>query len=403
MDEERKSALQAAVAAATELDFDLYLVGGSVRDLILRRPSIDLDLVTKGPSAALAERIAQKTGGDVKVYGRFATTCVTVGRVRVDVARTRSETYARPGALPDVTPGPLTADLVRRDFTTNAMALGLTGSHKGSLVDPAGGLEDLENRALRVIHDGSFVDDATRILRGLRLASRLWFDIQPETQRLMREQAHYLRAISGSRLRTELNFLLADVRPWRSLEGASDLGVLEVLVRGLAWDEHRSDVARAMHDVKRQDLPWAMLALLASTLDEVGAAEMTQRFSLGSRESRIVRQSVQFASAVKAADRRATVDLALAVHGLEPAVTDALAPLLLEPTDAQRLAGLIAARPSLRGGDLIALGLPEGPAVGRILDELRRATLSGAVSSRSDELALARTLINELPSESLTS
>jgi hypothetical protein len=137
-----------------------------------------------------------------------------------------------------------------------------------------------------------------------------------------------------------------------------------------------------------------LLASLASTLDNEGAALFAERFSLGGRERRIVLQAVQAASSL-AEHEQATVELALRLSKLEPVVVSTLAELFLTTDEANRLARFLAARPELRGDDLIALGLLEGPAVGRLLDELRRAAMSGAVSSRSDELALARTLIKK--------
>jgi tRNA nucleotidyltransferase (CCA-adding enzyme) len=291
-------------------------------------------------------------------------------------------------------PSPLNADLVRRDFTINAMALQLAGASPGSLVDPTDGLVDLEANTIRVIHQGSFVDDATRILRGLRLASRLWFDVEPKTRRLMSSQAHHLDDISGSRLRTELTYLLTDARPWRSLQQAADLEVLGALVQGLTWDERRSSIARRVSGPSAEDRAWRLLASLASTLDNEGAALFAERFSLGGRERRIVLQAVQAASSL-AEREQATVELALRLSKLEPVVVSTLAELFLTTDEANRLARFLAARPELRGDDLIALGVLEGPAVGRLLDELRRAAMSGAVSSRSDELALARTLIKK--------
>jgi tRNA nucleotidyltransferase (CCA-adding enzyme) len=349
--------------------------------------------VTEGDSETLANRIAERTGGQVKIYGRFATTCVTLDRTRVDIARTRTETYRKPGALPDVEPGPLSADLARRDFTINAMALGLAGRHRGSLLDPEGGLADLETGLVRVIHDGSFVDDATRILRGLRFAARLWFEVEPGTRRLMSEQAEYLQSISGSRLRTELHFLLADRRPWQSLQEANDLGVLQALVPGLDWDPSRSGVARTFVHEAVGERSARMLALLASTLSEEAAEAMVQRFSLGLREGRLVRQGVAFRREVERAKFRATTRLALAVSAYEKPVLSALSPLLLAPDQSEGLSTMVEARPHLNGDDLIALGVPEGPEVGKILDRLRLAAMTGPVRSKRDELALARRLI----------
>ena len=135
----------AAEAAANRLGAQLYLVGGSVRDLLLDLPSIDLDLTTDGDHAAVARDTAEAVGATVKIYGRFGTTSVLAEDLRVDLARLRGETYARPGALPTVHVAELDADLWRRDITINAMAPGIAGPQAGLLFDPTGGLDDLED------------------------------------------------------------------------------------------------------------------------------------------------------------------------------------------------------------------------------------------------------------------
>src|SRR5512134_2481200 len=146
-----------------------YLVGGAVRDLLLGRTRTDLDLAVDGDVGAIARAL----GEDVTTHERFGTATVRVGDLVVDLARSRAESYERPGALPAVTSAPIAEDLARRDFTINAMAVPLTG--KAELIDPYGGLEDLRVGVLRVLHERSFVDDPTRALRAARYAARFHF------------------------------------------------------------------------------------------------------------------------------------------------------------------------------------------------------------------------------------
>ncbi|MEX2235997.1 MAG: hypothetical protein WEB00_00475 [Dehalococcoidia bacterium] len=388
------AALAAARAAATELGYELYLVGGTLRDVLLGRPAIDLDLVTEGPAAALAEVVAAKTGGQMKIYGRFATTSVTLDKTRVDIARARTESYAQPGALPDVHPAPLDADLARRDFTINAIAYGLTGTNAGELIDPTGGVPDLDGRLIRVIHRDSFVDDATRILRGLRFASRLDFEIEPQTAGMMRELAPYLRRISPARLRTELRFLLDDDNPWRSLEAADELGVLAALVPGLSWSEAQSRQARAGASLPPALRAERLLALLASSLAPGQASEFIARFGLGGRERRMAEQAAELGRLATA--ETAPAEIAGRLRRFEDSVVNAVIPLRLPEDVAKRVIRLRALRPQLNGRDLMELGLPEGPLVGEVLEQLRQAVTAGSVRSRDDELALARQWISEM-------
>src|SRR5215216_406156 len=159
----------------------VYLVGGAVRDLVLGRERADLDLVVEGDPAALGRRL----GGEIRTHERFSTATVHLNGGELDLATSRSESYARPGALPDVRPAPLADDLARRDFTINAMALPITGEPK--LIDPHCGLADLRRGTLRVLHERSFVDDPTRALRAARYAARYGFALEPETERLLRD------------------------------------------------------------------------------------------------------------------------------------------------------------------------------------------------------------------------
>ncbi|MFQ5925400.1 MAG: poly(A) polymerase, partial [Dehalococcoidia bacterium] len=150
----------------------LYLVGGAVRDLILGRPNLDFDLVVEGDAPRLARQLARSSGEKVVVHRQFGTAKFHRGDLSIDLVTARSETYARPGALPKVEPGEIGDDLFRRDFSINAMAIALSPPSFGELVDPYRGRIDLEHRLIRILHQRSFIDDATRILRALRYEQR---------------------------------------------------------------------------------------------------------------------------------------------------------------------------------------------------------------------------------------
>jgi len=152
-----------------------FLVGGAVRDLLLAGQTVDLDVAIEGDARATAREIAERLGGEVVEHERFGTATVKAGDLDVDLATTRRERYAEPGALPEVEPAGLSEDLGRRDFTINAMALGLSGDSLGVLEDPHEGREDLERGVIRVLHGRSFIDDPTRLLRALRYEARFDF------------------------------------------------------------------------------------------------------------------------------------------------------------------------------------------------------------------------------------
>src|ERR687885_762604 len=181
-----------------------YLVGGTVRDLLLRAaPRFDFDLAVLGDGEAYARALADRLDGRMTVHDRFGTATVHYdGGAHVDVATARTETYATPAALPDVAPAPtIEQDLARRDFTINAMAISLPD---GELVDPFAGAQHLREQLVRVLHERSFVDDPTRIFRAARYETRLRFRMDPKTETLALLAVPDVRRVSGARIREEL-------------------------------------------------------------------------------------------------------------------------------------------------------------------------------------------------------
>src|SRR5215207_1049622 len=213
----------------------VYLVGGAVRDLLLGRPRADVDLVVVGDAAALAERL----GGAAAEHERFGTVKVEVEGHEIDIATARSESYPTPGALPVVAPADdIEADLGRRDFTINAMAIPIDGEAR--LVDPHGGEGDLKEGVLRVLHPRSFEDDPTRAIRAARYAARLNFRLEPETEKLLR--ATDLSTVSADRRRAELERLAGEGSAPRGFELLAEWGLVELREGGL-------ELVRAVDDL----------------------------------------------------------------------------------------------------------------------------------------------------------
>ena len=204
-----------------------YLVGGAVRDMLRGADSVDIDIAVEGDAPAVARALAERLGGEAKEHERFGTATLRAGGVTADLATTRRERYERPGALPDVEPAPLADDLGRRDFTINAMAVGLSGDDLGELHDPHGGREDLDAGTVRILHVRSFVDDPTRLLRALRYEARLGMRMDADTERRAREAAagDALTTVSGPRIRDELMDLLHEVEAPSALERMRELGI----------------------------------------------------------------------------------------------------------------------------------------------------------------------------------
>jgi tRNA nucleotidyltransferase (CCA-adding enzyme) len=208
-----------------------------VRDLLLGVPNLDLDFVVEGDAIGLAKEFAEAVDGKLTVHPMFNTATVKLDKWKVDFAMARTEIYAKPGALPTVKPGTLKTDLFRRDFTINAMAVCLNHEHYGELIDLYGGLDDLKNKLIRVLHEKSFSDDATRIWRAIRYEQRLGFRIEPDTLKLMKRDRKMLKTVGGYRLRHELELVLSEKEPEQILVRADKLGVLKQLYPSLKADK----------------------------------------------------------------------------------------------------------------------------------------------------------------------
>jgi tRNA nucleotidyltransferase (CCA-adding enzyme) len=374
----------------------LYLVGGAVRDLLRGARSVDLDLVVEADAAATAREIAARLRGRAVEHQRFGTATVRTGELVVDIAMARRERYERPGALPEIEPAGLTEDLDRRDFTVNAMAIGLSGSDLGVLRDPCGGLDDLEAGLIRVLHGRSFVDDPTRLLRAVRYETRLGFELETDTERLAREAATAgaIATVSGARLRDELMDLLTEAEAPAAVGRLRELGI-----------------ARALHPSLRADPELVAGAALASA--ETGASPaLAELAALCSARPAEVEEFVH-TLALPAADRTAVLRaasrgpvLAETLHGgLRPSELHAL--LTPEPPEALALALALGAAggPVLRylsdlrgaaleitGEDLLSAGVPRSPAIGRALEETLRRKLDGELAGRDAELRTATEL-----------
>lgn len=221
---------------ASKNNQSLYMVGGIVRDLLLRQNNFDIDMVVEGDAIALAKEVTAKIGGKLTTHQMFNTAKLALNGWSIDIAMARTETYERPGALPLVKPGTIKTDLFRRDFTVNAMAVCLNSDCYGEVIDLYGGLADLKDRLIRILHEKSFIDDATRIWRAIRYEQRLGFKIEPETLKLLTREAAMMKTVGGYRLRRELELALKEKEPEKIMVRADELGVLKELHPALKAD-----------------------------------------------------------------------------------------------------------------------------------------------------------------------
>ena len=232
LQEEELSILKSIAAAGEALNTRVYLIGGFVRDKIMQRATKDMDVVCLGDGIALAHQVA-KQHGDVPVsfFKNFGTAQLYIGEVQIEFVGARKESYRSNSRKPDVVPGTLEDDQYRRDFTINAMAIGLNADDFGKCIDPFNGREDiLQKRLVTPLDpDTTFSDDPLRMMRAIRFASQLHFNIDPVTFEAIRRNAHRINIVSGERIADELNKILLSDKPSIGFHLLYDSGLLKII------------------------------------------------------------------------------------------------------------------------------------------------------------------------------
>ncbi len=401
LDGAMRSALSQAVALAEKRGLDLYLAGGAVRDLLLGSAHFDVDLVVEGDAIDLTVELGTRLDGRVTSHPRFGTATVKGEGHRLDFARARAERYLRPGALPAVSPASLAADLARRDVTINAMALRLTGHDAGELIDQHGGQADLRAGLVRVLHDRSFQDDATRILRAVRYAGRLGFRLEEGTERLLRRDLPYLNSIGGARLRHELERIAHEERAGTIVSLAAELAVFEALDPAICVSVRQ---IKAIEQIAIDESPARRDAIFFCLLGTGESKDQTEalilRLALTGRQAAAIRglEGLRRDEGRLGKDGLRASEIVAFLSGKAPDTIEALALLTDNPTVRDRLRRYLDewrfVHPRINGRDIEALGVAHGPDVGAAVAALRTARLDGIVTTREDEVAFVEKLLS---------
>lgn len=400
---------------ATSMGVTIFLVGGAVRDLLLGNETIDLDILVEGEGIPLAEAAGRQMGAHVVTHPKFHTGKVEFpdGRT-VDFATARTEFYQYPAALPTAEHSSVREDLYRRDFTINAMAMQLNGDEPGHLLDPFGGSRDLAEGTIRVLHNLSFVEDPTRILRAVRFEARFGFHLDDRTEGLARHaiEMELLDRVSGERLREEMLQLFAHPYPEIGLRRMDELGVLSALEptwhftgpapefgrleEALAWARAEPAVAAHLIAPAHQRLLVACIRL-----PHAGAVRLGHRLRLRQRELAlvvVVPGLPAILAALESPELR-TSELDALLRPLPMPLCLVLLALSEHTTVWTRVQDYLLSwrvlPPLVSGEDLKALGIRRGPAYGRIMRTVRVAHLDGLIHTRDEALDLARRLAEE--------
>lgn len=390
--------IQTAGKVAAAKGQRLFLVGGVVRDLLLQRPTLDLDLVAEGDAISLAEEMAQHKQGKIIVHRAFKTARVKWAEWSVDLATARSETYERPGALPKVKPGSIGEDLFRRDFTINAMAVYLEPERYGELIDLFGGRSDLEHKLIRTLHVQSFEDDATRIWRAIRYEQRLDFRIEQMTLMMLKKEVSCLDTITGDRIRHEVELALKEEKPEKVLMRADELGVLAKLHPPLKFDSRLEDKFRQARLLTLPDLSHRSLylALLVYQLSGEELEKLITYLRLSNLLAKTLRDTLELKAGIQELVQPEIAPSRIYSLLSGCSQTALTANFLISDLPAVResirlyLDTLRYIKTALSANDLLKMGIPAGPRIKELLRLLLNARLDGKATSREEEEKLVK-------------
>ncbi|CAK7013306.1 MAG: A-adding tRNA nucleotidyltransferase [Desulfovibrio sp.] len=409
--------LRLAGKLGDELGYSVFAVGGFVRDLLMNRPNLDIDLSVEGDGIAFAEALAKRVDGRFRPHPKFKTavvafTSVEGNEMRIDVATARLEYYEHPGALPTVELSSIKMDLFRRDFTINALAVQLNGKRFGVLVDPFGAQRDMKEKSLNILHSLSFIEDPTRILRAIRFETRFQFKLGAQTERLVKNalQLKMLEKLSPSRLFNELNHIFAEKDAAACLERMDEFDILRIIHPLLKLAPSKTALLHETESVLswygrlyigKEPQRWMLfLYILTRGGKHPVVSEVLDRLALTQRQKTDflrLRESLRYAQIQLPRWKKEDVSMS-GLYALlsNVSIEGVLLLMALYHNDeltkhlSHFLTRLHLEKPDITGEDLKAIGVPAGPLYGQILSQVLAAKLDGKAGTRDDQLLLAK-------------
>ena len=385
------SALQLLGRTSESIGVRAFLVGGTVRDLILDRALTDLDVSVECHPQELTASGHINTDMVEKI-SPFGTAKVTLSDNLIDVAMARAESYPSPGALPEVTRARIEDDLARRDFTINALASSITPSTWGEILDLHGGLEDIDSSCLRVLHNESFSDDPTRIFRAARYLSRLEFDFDANTYDLIAEAHDGIVNLTGTRIANELEKIFLESNPLDVLQILETWDVLADIQSDLSVDNHLKELMLP-GGYPSNDRKLMGFLLLALPLLGTRRRELCERLSLATAIS----------SPIGDLDRIDGLSEGMKpsqIHARLTSCHDAVLEAACDYYGGWIRDQIVLYQTKLRkitldisGADVLAMGLKEGPEIGRVIETIKSSLIDGEISSKEDQIKLAQSLL----------
>jgi tRNA nucleotidyltransferase (CCA-adding enzyme) len=404
-------ALRAVGEVADEAGFPVYLVGGIVRDLFLRVTNLDIDIVVEGDGITFAGMLVKQVGGRMKTHLKFGTAVVVLPNgLKLDIATARLEYYESPAALPTVELSSIKKDLYRRDFTINTLAVRLNRKRYGELIDFFGGLRDIKEKTIRVLHSLSFVEDPTRVLRAIRFEQRFDFRLSKHTQNLIKTAVNMklFHKLTGERMYTELVLMFSEAEPFKVLKRMKDFDLLKFIHPNL---KSTAETERLFASIA-ETLTWFRLLYLdiriekwfvyflglLDRLKDTAVEETLERLAVPARvRERVLQARERYRGVLYVFYKETDLPPSRVYDLLAPLDTEAILVVMAKARqDAAKkyislyLTHLRNVKVMLTGDDLKALGIPPGPQYRKLLAELLDAKLDGVVRNREEEIEFAK-------------
>ncbi|MBI5639077.1 MAG: CBS domain-containing protein [Nitrospirae bacterium] len=396
------SLLRMSGEIADGMGFNAYLVGGSVRDLLLGQENLDIDIVIEGDGIVFAGELGKRLGRPMRFHQRFGTAHISLDSLGLDIATARTEYYESPAALPTVETSSIKKDLYRRDFTINTLAVKLNPKDFGLLIDFFGGQRDIREKTIRVLHNLSYVEDPTRAFRAIRFSERFGFKLSRHTENLIKSaiQMNLFEPLSGFRLFEELMLAFNETNPVKTLKRLSDVGLLKVIHHNLLFDDRLEATLASMYETlawynllyldEKVDTGILYLMAILSNLNEQDMKEALERLAAPPGTRGIIMRSAQESALI--IKKLPLSDPAALYHLLEGVKIETILFAMSVTKDKKKkmeisrfLVELRKIKPLLRGNDLKKLGIPQGPLYTKILTELLEERLRGRLRTEEDE------------------
>lgn len=393
---------------AQQLDMTAYLVGGFVRDLILRRENLDLDIVIEGDAIELARVAAEKLNARMSPHAEFKTAVMVLpDETKIDFATARLEYYEHPAALPVVEASSIKLDLYRRDFTINTLVICVNPERYGEMVDFFGAYKDIKDKQIRVLHNLSFIEDPTRVLRALRFELRFDFEIGKHTYKLLKSavRTEFLKKVDGHRMFSELKLILQEEDPLSILKRMRDVGAMEAFHPRLRLSRRQLLLLEQIEDVlswydllflEKKVERWKVWLLgLIGHLRQKDVIGFLQRLDLSEKEVTLIAQERRIAEEViHGLNKLEKLSNSLGYRICSKADTESLLLVMSKSAvpDIRKFVSLYlttlqGVKTKINGQDLLEMGYSPGPVFSQIFEKLLDARLDNIVLNRDQELA----------------